>query len=258
MWCSHQLNHPDRDVRYCRSPYCGMCQRLKAEEESKLLRNHLRVLKESKPTASFYHFCATAPDCRPEEIRETLTALKAGWARLIRKGVFQRYCVGWFLTFEVVASKKDPKLENAHVHAVVIMAPSYSGRYYLNGEDWQQLWQEECVDPTFFRSMEVHKRQNVDRLAAYLSKYNPEHPTAFLEPWRLGIQNPERMIQRQTQVKGLRRYTVGGELKDLAAMPNDGGELAEFLYPNRNQWRRRTRAHARQVGYNGPIPTEET
>ena len=143
-WCSHPLNHPDREAQYCHSPYCGMCQRLKAEEESKLLRDHLQMLKEWKPTTSFYHFCATAPDCQPGEIRETLTALKAGWSRLIRKDVFKRHCVGWFLTFEVVASKRDRTLENAHVHAVMIMAPSYSGRYYLNTEDWQQLWQE-CV-----------------------------------------------------------------------------------------------------------------
>lgn len=256
MWCSHQLTHPDRAAHYCRSPYCGPCQRLKSEEESKLLRDHLRMLKDWKPTASFYHFCATAPDCQSGEIRKTLKELKTGWSRLIRKDVFKQHCVGWFLIFEVVVSKRDRTLENAHVHAVMVMAPSYSGRYYLNAEDWQQLWQE-CVDPAFFRSIEVHKRQNLDRLAAYLSKYNPAHPTAFLEPWLLGTQNPERMIERQTQVKGIRRYTAGGELKDLRAMPNDGGELTKFLYPSPNQWRRGTRAFARQVGYR-PIPTEET
>lgn len=243
--CVHPLNHPNRQARYCRRVYCGMCQRMSAELESKLLRDNLLSVRARIPRASFLHFCATAPDCNPSQIRETIQALKAGWQRLVRKAVFRKHCVGWFLTFDVIASEKKRALENAHIHAVVVMKPSYSGRHYLNMKRWERLWQS-CVDPRFYRSIQVHKRQNVARLAAYVIKYSPN---SFFASLNLGILDPERIIERQTQIQDLRRYTAGGLLREYTKMPKDSGTgFITIAYPTRNHWRRELRKNARLAG----------
>jgi hypothetical protein len=197
------------------------------------------------PNAHFLHVTITAPDCFTDEIRQAGGQLRKAWHNLIEQRVF-RHSAGWLTSLEVVGSKPHPWLENVHVHAAVVMRPSYSGRERLSAERWRALI-EECGAGTI-RDGYVRAEKNVDTLAAYVIKYNP---LAFQEATQIGIQNPERLIERKGQLKGLKCHTSSGVLKDTVPANVRLSGLSTD-----SEWRKLTRQLAMHPASFEPIPSE--
>jgi hypothetical protein len=217
--CTHSLLHEGgARASYCYSPYCGLCNRLSAEEESRVLRTRLHDVRQAYPTGKFLHMTVTAPDCLPCDIGEAREGLQHAWLGFTRSEPFA-HCLGWYYAVEVVGSGVRPELENVHMHAVVAMRPGYSGRNYLSRESWKLVWQDHA-EAGCSRGFDVRGHTKLDRLGSYVVKHSA---AAHMEPLRIGIEDPARAIERRLQMQGRNRYHHSGALS-----PNLQERYGEF------------------------------
>lgn len=135
--------------RFCRVPRCPVCQwRKSLMWRAKAFKAMPKIFK-AYPTARFIFLTLTIANCPLQELRSTLTHMNKSWERLSKRKQFP--AIGWIKTVEVTRDKND--LAHPHFHCLLMVKPSYFGKYYLTHEDWLEMWQKSLrvnYPPTVF------------------------------------------------------------------------------------------------------------
>ena len=123
-------------ARFCRVRYCPICQWRRSLKWKARAFKILPTIVEEYATHRWLFLTLTAHNCRIEELRLTLQKLNKAWQRMSQRKIFPG--VGWLRSTEVTRSKDGSA--HPHFHCLLMVKPSYFGKYYIKQEKWVELW----------------------------------------------------------------------------------------------------------------------
>lgn len=127
-----------RDAHFCRVRNCPVCQwRRSLMWQARFYQSLPKIIQE-QPKARWLFLTLTVRNCSIGELSETLTAMNAGWKRLIERREF-RPVLGWVRTTEVTRGQDGSA--HPHFHALIMVPPSwFRGQTYVKQSRWVELW----------------------------------------------------------------------------------------------------------------------
>jgi plasmid rolling circle replication initiator protein Rep len=127
-----------REAHFCRVRNCPVCQWRRSLMWQARFYQSLPKIIEEQPKARWLFLTLTVRNCPIGELAETLTAMNAGWKRLIERREF-RPVLGWVRTTEVTRGQDGSA--HPHFHALVMVPPSwFRGQTYVKQARWVELW----------------------------------------------------------------------------------------------------------------------
>lgn len=202
-----------KSAKFCRLRHCPTCQwRRSLKWRARLFEAVPRLVKDY-PKARFLFLTLTVKNCPLDDLRETVKHLNKSWIRLSQRSQFP--AIGWLKAVEVTRDKNGDA--HPHLHAILIVPPSYFGNNYLNKEKWVKLWAESLrVDylPSVHIATVKAKRdtegdlENAAIMRAILEtmKYSVKEDDLISDPiWLEGITK---------QLYKMRAVSVGGILRN--------------------------------------------
>lgn len=114
-----------------------------------------RILHDH-PTAKFIHLTLTVRNCDVKDLRETLGLMNDAWKRLTHRKQFP--AIGWVKAIEVTRNDDEGSewhgTAHPHIHALLMVTPTYFSKHYLSQEKWVDLWQS-CLKVSYRPSVDV-------------------------------------------------------------------------------------------------------
>ena len=131
---------------FCRVRHCPVCQWRRSLMWQARFHQALPKIVCEHPKARWLFLTLTVPKRSIGELGETLTAMNAGWQRLIKRKELKPI-LGWVRTTEVTRSAIGEA--HPHFHVLLMVPPSwFRGQTYVKQARWVELWQECMRDPT--------------------------------------------------------------------------------------------------------------
>lgn len=141
-----------REARFCRVRYCPVCQWRRSLMWQARFYDSLPEIMAAFPKSRWLFLTLTVRNCEIAELGETLTAMNAGWQRLLKRDEF-RPVQGWVRTTEVTRGKDGSA--HPHFHALLMVPPSMlSGNHYVRQARWVELWRA-CMRLDYSPSVDV-------------------------------------------------------------------------------------------------------
>lgn len=203
-------------AKFCRLRHCPVCQWRRSLRWKAKMYNVLPQIVEKYPSHRWLFLTITQENVPMPELRQTLVKMNKGWQRLIKRKAFS--AVGWMRSTEVTRSSNG--YAHQHFHCLLLVEPEYFGNWYLNQEEWTQLWRDVMrlsYDPIIdIRAVDEGKTPNalVPELAKYITK---ESDLAANREW---------FLELTKQLHGMRAIATGGILKEyLRDMPEEPEDL---------------------------------
>lgn len=227
-----------RSARFCRVPRCPVCQwRKSLMWRAKTFKVVPKIL-EDYPSSRFLFLTLTVRNCPLQELRSTLTHMNKSWVRLCQRQQFP--AIGWLRTVEVTRDKHD--FAHPHFHCILMIKPSYFGKYYLTHENWVELWQKSLkVDypPTVnikavksLTGANQGMRESVIETLKYTVKpsdvLNDRLPTNR-------ISDQDWLLELTKQLYQTRAIATGGVFKKyLKELENENDDLEDLIHATEN------------------------
>jgi len=236
----------------CRERHCPICQSARAVKLSREFEAALPAImeqakgKEQTAPPVFLFLTLSVKNCPLTELRASLAEMGKAWKRLIEQKEFE-IVRGWIRGTEVtrgawidtrtgkqinkrdlhkVPAKyrrlKDSDCAHPHFHVLLLVPPSYFGKYYIKRERWVELWQKAVrldYTPTGvdIRRVKTAKGGIVEAVKA---------ATYSVKPVELEI-DPAWFHEYHWQVSSLRFLATGGVIK--AALGGKAGGEADDI-----------------------------
>lgn len=157
-----QLGEPSLvGAKVCNRRLCPFCEWRRTRAWRARLIRGLGELMAEHPNYSAVFLTLTVRNCQLSELRQTLDHIHASWARLTKVSAFPTPL--WFRRTEITVNRgidgfgadrpradgelpilapQGPILSvHPHIHALLIVRPSYWGKNYIRQTRWQQEWQ---------------------------------------------------------------------------------------------------------------------
>lgn len=231
-----QLGEPTLvGAKVCNRRLCPFCEWRRTRAWRARLIRGLGELMAEHPNYSAVFLTFTVRNCQLSELRQTLDHIHASWARLAKVSAFPTPL--WFRRTEITVNRgigdfgadrpradgelpilasQGPILSvHPHIHALLIVRPSYWGKNYIRQTRWQQEWQMAArldyapvVDVRRAKARPSHESHGeTDAVAAVVeaAKYASKATDLFA----LGAQLP----QLHHEIKGARLYGVSKSLQ---------------------------------------------
>jgi plasmid rolling circle replication initiator protein Rep len=122
----------------CRCRHCPVCQWRRVVVRVKKFREVLPKILTAYPTHRFVFLTLTLETVKASELRERISTLNKAWQRLSQRKSFP--AVGWIKTIEV--TRRPEGKAHPHIHATLMVKPSYFTTGYIPHEQWRSLWQK--------------------------------------------------------------------------------------------------------------------
>jgi len=224
--------------RFCRVPRCPFCQwRHSLMWRAKTFKIIPKIF-EDYPSSRFLFLTLTVRTCPLQELRSTLTHMNKSWVRLCQRQQFP--AIGWMKTVEVTRSWDD--LAHPHFHCLLMVKPSYFGKYYLTQDDWIELWQKSLrvdyppsIDIQAVKSI-TGADQGMREAVIETLKYSVKPSdvlNARLPTHRISDQN--WLLELTTQLYQMRAIATGGVLKKyLKELEDENDKLDDLIHATQN------------------------
>lgn len=217
-----------REAHFCRVRHCPVCQWRRSLMWQARFYQSLPKIVQEHPTARWLFLTLTVRNCPIDELGATLTAMNAGWKRLIERREF-RPVLGWVRTTEV--TRGDDGSAHPHFHALLMVPPSWFTRQYVKQARWVELWAD-CMRLDYAPVVDVRTvkarapeaaqtatdamGQALQRAVAETLKYSvkPDDMTA----------DPEWFLELTRQTHKRRFVASGGVLKDVLKVDQESDE----------------------------------
>jgi len=172
----------------------------------------------------------TVPNCRYEDLRETVKVMNKGWARLIERKDWP--ATGWIRTTEVTnEANADKGLKRAgyahpHFHVLMMVPPSYFSHGYISQARWLELWQESMRNPEIgqVNIKAIKPGDNLREAVQETLKYSLKVEDA--------LSDPDFLYCMTEQLHKMRFIASGGVLKDLLKEQMTDAEMIEGDQPD--------------------------
>jgi len=180
----------------------------------------LPKIVQEQPKARWLFLTVTVRNCSIGELASTLTAMNAGWKRLIERREF-RPVLGWVRTTEVTRGHDGSA--HPHFHALMMVPPSMlTGTNYIKHARWVELWRDcmrldyqPVVDVRAVKERAPEAAQTAaDARAAALQRAVAETLKYSVKPSDMTA-DAEWFLELTRQTHKRRFVATGGALKDV-------------------------------------------
>ena len=125
-----------RQANFCGVRHCPTCAWRRTLRNTARFFAALPFLQEKFPKHRWLFLTLTVKNCDPENLRETIKAMNAGWKRLIERKNWPGE--GWLKSVEVTRGQDGSA--HPHFHVMVMVKPSYFSHGYIKQEEWAERW----------------------------------------------------------------------------------------------------------------------
>ena len=123
-------------ARFCRVRHCPVCQWRRSLMWKAKAYRILPMVVEAYPKHRWLFLTLTIRNCAIAELRDTLQWMNKSWERMVKRKKFP--AIGWVRSTEVTRGKD--RSAHPHFHCLLLVKPSYFGKYYMKQKDWVELW----------------------------------------------------------------------------------------------------------------------
>lgn len=134
--CDHsQIHH----ASLCRDKLCPVCKWRLAVKRYKALSDILHIASDEYPEAIYMFVTLTVPNCRVEELSDTLSSMSKQWNKLLQR-VSMKRARGWARATEITYNEKQRSM-HPHYHVIVMFDGQSEADLYSMQiiKDWLDL-----------------------------------------------------------------------------------------------------------------------
>jgi len=190
-------------ARFCRVRHCPVCQwRRSLMWKAKAYQALPKVVADF-PKCRWLFLTLTLKNCPINELRSTLDWVNKSFVRLTKLKDFP--AIGWIKSVEVTRGKDGNA--HPHIHALLMVKPSYFGAGYLSQERWENLWQQSLrVDyKPICHVRAIAKQHSPTVIVPEILKYQCKESDL--------VANREWFLELTRQLHKTRAVSVGGVLR---------------------------------------------
>ena len=132
----HELKLKLDTARFCRVRHCPVCQWRRSLMWKAKAFKILPLVVEAYPKYRWLFLTLTVCNCNVTELRDKLQWLNQSWQRMSQRKKFP--AIGWIRSTEVTRGRDGSA--HPHFHCLLLVKPSYFGKYYMKQKDWVDLW----------------------------------------------------------------------------------------------------------------------
>lgn len=191
-------------VRFCRVRHCLVCQWRRSLMWKAKAYKVLPKVVDAYPKYRWLFLTLTLKNCPIEELRKTLEWMNKSWQRMVQRRKFP--AIGWIRSTEVTRGKDGSA--HPHFHCLLLVKPSYFGKYYLKRHEWVELWRSSLrVDYNPILHIAPVKRGHQPmELVPEILKYCVKESDL--------VKDREWFLELTRQMHKLRTVVTGGVLKE--------------------------------------------
>lgn len=126
-----------QSAKFCRVRHCPVCQWRRSLMWKARFYEALPKILTDYPKARFIFLTLTVRNCELVELRETISEMNKAWKLLTKLKQFP--ALGWVKSIEVTRAVDDTA--HPHIHALLMVKPSYFKTGYISQDKWSLLWQ---------------------------------------------------------------------------------------------------------------------
>ena len=191
-------------AKFCRVRHCPVCQwRRSLRWKAKAYRILPQVV-ETFPKYRWLFLTLTIKNCAIGELRDTLQQMNKSWQRMVQRKKFP--AIGWVRSTEVTRGKDGSA--HPHFHALLLVKPSYFGKYYMKQGEWVAMWRS-CMRLDYNPILDIRPvRQGHQpmELVPEILKYCVKESDL--------VADREWFLELTRQMHKLRTVATGGVLKE--------------------------------------------
>jgi plasmid rolling circle replication initiator protein Rep len=199
-----------RAATFCHVRHCPVCQWRRSLRNTARFFAAIPALQAKFPSHRWLFLTLTVRNCEPDQLRETIKGMNAGWKRLIERKDWP--ALGWAKATEITRNEADGSA-HPHFHVMLMVPPSYfSGKGYVKQCEWAERWQH---------AMRLNYLPVVDVRAVKSKKEGQTLQAAIVETLKYAtkaedsIRDEEWLYTITEQLHKLRFIATGGALKSL-------------------------------------------
>jgi len=200
-------------ARFCRQRHCPICQWRRSLRWKAKAYQAIPQVTVDYPKHRWLFVTLTLKNCQINELRDTLTWVNESFKRLTKLKEFP--AIGWIKSVEVTRGKDGSA--HPHIHALLLVPPSYFHKDYLSQQRWCELWQK-CLRVDYKPILDIQAiKRTPNFIIPEILKYQCKESDL--------VADREWFLELTRQLKGTRAIGVGGVLrpymKDLEQDPDD-------------------------------------
>ena len=209
-----------REAHFCRVRHCPVCQWRRSLMWQARFHQSLPKIVQEHPKARWVFLTLTVRNCSIGELGEMLTAMNAGWQRLIKRKEF-RPVSGWVRTTEVTRGADGSA--HPHFHALLMVPPSMlAGSNYVKQARWVELWTD-CMRLDYVPVVDVRAvkatipegaKTSLDAMGFALQRAVAETLKYSVKPGDM-TDDPYWFLELTRQAHKRRFVATGGVLKNV-------------------------------------------
>ena len=200
-------------ARFCRQRHCPICQWRRSLRWKAKAYQAIPKVTIDYPTHRWLFVTLTLKNCQIHELRDTLSWVNESFKRLTKLKEFPG--VGWIKSVEVTRGKDGSA--HPHIHALLLVPPSYFHKHYLSQQRWCELWQQ-CLRIDYKPILNIQSiKKTPNFIIPEILKYQCQESDL--------VADKEWFLELTRQLKNTRAIAVGGVLrpymKSLEKDPDD-------------------------------------
>lgn len=224
-------------ANFCRDRLCPMCS---WRRSYKIFAQVSQIMDVIQSRFRFLFLTLTIPNCRPEELSDTITYLFDSWKRFHNKNKrFQASVRGFFRVLEVTRNMEDGSF-HPHFHVILAVPPEYDkfSPLYIPHSEWLSMWRKAARDDSIsqvnIQFVKEKKKQQADfsislsGAVAEVAKYTLKS-SHYLFPDDSLTDSVVSVLA--SSLKGRRLVQYGGIFKSTAQLLKlDDVETGDFVH----------------------------
>ena len=190
-------------ARFCRVRHCPVCQWRRSLMWKAKAYKILPSVVGAYPKYRWLFLTLTVRNCNILDLRNTLQLMNKSWQRITQRKKFP--AIGWIRSTEV--TRGENRFAHPHFHCLLLVKPSYFGKYYMQQSDWVGLWRSSLrVDYDPVVDIRAIKRDHSpNELIPEILKYSVKESDL--------VADREWFLELTRQMYKMRTVATGGVLK---------------------------------------------
>ena len=199
-----QLKFKLDSAKFCRVRHCPVCQFRRSLRWKAKAYQILPLVVKAYPRHRWLFLTLTIKNCHITELKNTLQAMNKAWQRMVQRKKFP--AIGWIRSTEVTRGKD--RSAHPHFHCLLLVQPSYFGKYYMKQQEWVELWRS-CMKLDYNPILDirpVRKGHQPMELVPEILKYCTKESDL--------VADREWFLELTRQMHKMRNVATGGVLKE--------------------------------------------
>ncbi len=207
-------------ARFCRVRHCPVCQWRKSLMWKARAYKAFPLIEEAYPKHRWLFLTLTIKNCQVNDLRTTIKLLNESYHRLVK--LKQYPGVEYIRSLEVTRDKALADFAHPHIHALILVKPSYfKSKAYVRHDLWVDMWRS-CLKVNYSPSVRVSAVKNLADATKETLKYavKPEHLYADAD-WLIAVTKQLHGTRSIAVSKGLSNYFSDAEPTDEELIHGD-------------------------------------